>query len=164
MKRLFPVLILGMFFGTLPAGQWSRPACAAARAGEEKAGKDGGKKEEKGSGGETGSQDKKKEDPVDIMARHLKGIMRIVKRGKKRNPAECKKIIKRVKRYAKKAKADCKRLKKTMKKMSKKERKKLDKKGWKVMGKLVYRYDPVMEAVIDGLLSTSPHKHHHHRR
>ncbi len=61
----------------------------------------------------------KKLDPIDFIAKHLGVIMRIVKKGKKRNPAECKKIIKRVKAYAKKIKPACEKIKKTLAKHKK---------------------------------------------
>ncbi|MBW1872455.1 MAG: hypothetical protein JRJ19_10340 [Deltaproteobacteria bacterium] len=115
----------------------------------------------------------KKLDPIDFIAKHLGVIMRIVKKGKKRNPAECKKIVRRVKAYAKKIKPACEKVKKTLKAMPKKDMKKMDKKGFRVMGRLVKKYDPVitefgekcwpqfhgLEGAIDGLFSTVKHKH-----
>jgi hypothetical protein len=167
--RLMTIVISSLLAIMLAGPAYAQEAEAAKETAPEA--KEEAKPEAKPKAGEKASA--KKLDPVDFIAKHLGVIMGIVKKGKKRNPAECKQLVKRVKAYAKKIKPACEKLKKVLKAMPKKDMKKMDKKGFRVMGRLMKKYDPViiefgkkcwpqfhgLEDAIDGLFSTVKHKH-----
>jgi uncharacterized protein (DUF305 family) len=166
--RFLFLAVLGFSLSTsLPAGA-SDPATNPGEAGTAPA-----KKEKPGAKVKPG-------DPIDVMVKHLKAIMKIVRKAKKRNQEDCKKIMARLAAYRRKIEPEIKKMRKSIKAMPEKKRKSLNKRYVKVMNWAMNRFEKVLldfdekcpkyfhdlDAFYNFLVDVGRHEHesgsHHH--
>jgi len=109
-------------------------------------------------------------DPVDVIHRHLRAILRMVKNGKKENPKQCERIVKKVVAYGRRHRAGMKAVRRTIRNMPVAQRRSLTRKAQNRYNALFSAYGQAVvelgencheafhriEHVIDGLMTIEP--------
>lgn len=126
-----------------------------------------------GKSDKAGVKEKRKDktaDPVDVIHRHLRAILRMVKNGKKENPKQCERIVEKVVAYGKRHRAQMKAIRRATRKLSHAQRKRLSRKAQNRYNALFSTYGEAVvelgenchealhriEHVLDGLMKLEP--------